>query len=129
MENRRSSHLFVACLVLVFGALATSSVVGQEECSAYVTASLDTQEVDGEVTRLQFVVEVESGSSCAHVEYVLVIEELTADGETKKVRKPRTVKLNDGNLEEHVRHEMSSAVTLQGYDSEVVKCVPCEVMP
>jgi hypothetical protein len=114
--------------VLVVGLFAAPTVLSQEDCEAYVNASLETNE-QGEVTHLQFSVEVSTSESCARIEYDLILEELLPNGQTKKERIPRFVKLNDGDLNEMVRHEISSSLQLLNHEAKVVSCQKCSIMP
>ena len=125
MNKFRKPALF---LVLVLGLLAAPAALAQEDCEAYVNASLETNE-QGEVTHLQFSVEVSTSESCARIEYDLILEELLPNGQTKKERIPRFVKLNDGSLNEMVRHEMQSSLQLMNHEAKVVSCQKCSVMP
>ena len=125
MKKFRTPALF---LVLILGLLAAPAAWSQDECEAYVNASLETNE-QGEVTHLQFSVEVSTSESCARIEYDLILEELLPNGQTKKERIPRFVKLNDGDLNEMVRHEMSSSLQLLNHEAKVVSCQTCSIMP
>ncbi len=125
MNNTRTPALF---LVLVLGLLAAPAALSQEDCEAFVDATLDTNE-EGEVTHLQFSVEVSTSESCAHIEYDLILEELLPNGQTKKERIPRFVKLNDGSLNEMVRHEIQSSLQLLNHEAKVVSCQKCDIMP
>ena len=114
-----------------FGVLLLASAAGfaqESNCDAFAQATLDTNE-QGEVKHLQFTVEVSTSESCAKIEYDLVLDELLPNGQTKKERLPRFVKLNDGSLTEMVRHEMPSTFELRSYEAKVVSCVKCDLMP
>jgi len=114
-----------------FGLLVLASTAGfaqESNCDAFAQATLDTNE-QGEVQHLQFSVEVSTSESCAKIEYDLVIDVLLPNGQTKKERLPRFVKLNDGSLTEMVRHEMPSSFELRSYEAKVVSCVKCDLTP
>jgi hypothetical protein len=100
----------------------------ESDCDAFAQATLETSEKD-QMTHLQFSVEVSTSESCAKIEYDLVLDVLLPNGQTKKERLPRFVKLNDGSLTETVRHQMPSSFKLRSYEAKVVSCVKCEVMP
>ena len=114
-----------------FGVLLLASAAGfaqESNCDAFAQATLDTNE-QGEVKHLQFTVEVSTSENCAKIEYDLVLDELLPNGQTKKERLPRFVKLNDGSLTEMVRHEIPASFELRSYEAKVVSCVKCDLMP
>ena len=125
MKKIRTPALF---LVLILGLFAAPAVMSQEDCDAFVDASLERNE-QGEVTHLQFSVEVSTSESCAHIEYDLILEVLLPNGQTKKERIPRLVKLNDGSLNEMVRHEIQSSLRLLSHETKVVSCQKCDITP
>jgi len=113
------------------GVLLLASAAGfaqESDCDAFAQATLETSEQD-QMTHLQFSVEVSTSESCAKIEYDLILDVSLPNGQTKKERLPRFVKLNDGSLTEMVRHQMPSSVKLRSYEAKVVSCVKCEVMP
>jgi len=122
----RAMKISAICGVLL---LASAAGFAQESnCDAFAQATLETNE-QGQVTHLQFAVEVSTSESCAKIEYDLVLDELMPNGQTKKERLPRFVKLNDGDLNEVVRHEIPASFELRSYEAKVVSCVKCEIMP
>ena len=122
----KAMTILAFCGVLL---LATAAGFAQESnCDAFAQATLDTDEQGG-VKHLQFTVEVSTSENCAKIEYDLVIDELLPNGQTKKERLPRFVKLNDGSLTEMVRHEIPASFELRSYEAKVVSCVKCEIMP
>jgi hypothetical protein len=122
----KAMTILAFCGVLL---LATAAGFAQESnCDAFAQATLDTDEQGG-VKHLQFTVEVSTSENCAKIEYDLVIDELLPNGQTKKERLPRFVKLDDGSLTEMVRHEIPASFELRSYEAKVVSCVKCEIMP
>lgn len=121
-----------AMTIPAFGVvLLLASVTGfaqESNCDAFAQATLETKEQD-KVTELQFTVEVSSSESCAKIEYDLILDILLPNGQTKKERLPRSVKLDDGSLSEVVRHPIPSSFELRSYEAKVVSCVKCDVMP
>jgi len=121
-----------AMTILAFcGVLLLASAAGfaqESNCDAFAQATLDTSE-QGEIKHLQFTVEVSTSENCAKIEYDLVLDELLPNGQTKKERLPRFVKLNDGSLTEMVRHEIPASFELRSYEAKVVSCVKCDLMP
>ena len=122
----KAMTILAFCGVLL---LATAAGFAQESnCDAFAQATLDTDEQGG-VKHLQFTVEVSTSENCAKIEYDLVIDELLPNGQTKKERLPRFVKLDDGSLTEMVRHEIPASFELRSYEAKVVSCVKCDLMP
>lgn len=118
-------------ILAFFGVLLLASATGfaqESNCDAFAQVTLDTNE-QGEVKHLQFTVEVSTSEGCAKIEYDLVLDVLLPNGQTKKERLPRFVKLNDGSLTEMVRHEIPSNFELRSYEAKVVSCVKCDIMP
>ncbi len=127
----RSSRLFKVlsiCGVVAVAFIGAGSTIA-EECDASAEATLGTQEEGLNVVMLEFGVEVDVQNDCAHVEFDLVVEELMPNGQTKKIRIPRTVKLNDGSSTMVVEHRMPSSHSLQSYEARIVQCQLCEIMP
>ena len=121
----RTRRIYVLCAVLVLSLAAAAAAPGMDECSAEVSVTLDRQ--DG--SELQFSVEVSSGENCAHIEYDLVIEEQLPNGQAKRVRKIRQVKLDDGSLTEIVEHTLAEGHRMLSYEAKVVECRVCELDP
>lgn len=122
----KAMTILAFCGVLL---LATAAGFAQESnCDAFAQATLDTDEQGG-VKHLQFTVEVSTSENCAKIEYDLVLDELLPNGQTKKERLPRFVKLDDGSLTEMVRHEIPASFELRSYEAKVVSCVKCDLMP
>ena len=122
----RAMKIPTFCAVLLL-----ASAVGfaeESDCDAFAQATLDTNE-QAEVTRLEFTVEVSTSESCAKIEYDLVLDVLLPNGQTKKERLPRVVKLDDGNLSEIVRHEIPASFELRSYEAKIVSCVKCALAP
>jgi len=97
-------------------------------CEASVQATVDAEE-QGDVKMLTFDVEVATPESCAQIEYDLILDELLPNGQTKKERLPRLVKLDDGGYDEIVKHEIQASLELRSYLAKVVSCQRCSVMP
>jgi hypothetical protein len=124
----KSSRVSAGSVVLILSLFAAPAVLPQADCDAYVNATLETSEQDN-VTRLQFDVEVSTTESCARIEYDLILNEQLPNGQTKKERISRLVKLNDGSLDEVVRHEIASSTRLLDHEAKIVSCQKCEIMP
>ena len=127
----RSSRLFKVlsvCGVAAVGLIGAGWTIA-EECDASVEATLGTQEEGQNVVMLEFGVDVNVQTDCAHVEFDLIIEELMPNGQTKKIRIPRMVKLNDGSATMVVEHRMPSSHSLRSYEARIVQCQTCEIMP
>ena len=118
-----------ASFVLVSTGLAQDHDSTESNCQSYVEATLQREEVLDGGDALSFKVDVESGETCARIAYQLIVKEIMVNGETKEVPIRRQVKLNGGNLSELVQHRMASGNTLGGYDTEVISCMKCEIMP
>ena len=127
LRSYRSTILVLAGLLLA-GLLSTTGLAQDGDCDAFAEATLDTSR-QGEVTKLQFSVEVSTSESCAQIEYDLILEELLPNGHTKKERIPRFVKLNDGWLTEIVDHEIPTSLELLNHEAKVVSCQKCSIMP
>ena len=111
-------------LLLLASLLVAAGATGGD-CYADLSARLEHEEAVGNLTHLQFTVDVSTQASCANIEYDLVIEIQLENGHTKKVRKIRHVKLNDGSLTEYVRHEMPNTSSLIGHEVKLVDCTSC----
>ena len=116
-QSRKTIIALVAACFVVTGAAAN------DEFDAEVSATLDRQED----SKLQFSVDVSTGESCAHIEYDLVVEVQLANAQTKRIRKPRQVKLNDGSLTEIVDHRLADGERMLSYEAKVVKCRTCDL--
>ncbi|MDX1388603.1 MAG: hypothetical protein R3344_05410 [Acidobacteriota bacterium] len=121
--------------LMVVVALATLCVMlapsgrTQEGCDADVEADLKYTHEGSDVDMYEFQVEVTVNEDCAQVHYDLVIEELLPNGQTKKVRKARFAKLNDGSFNEVVEHKMSADLEMLGFEAKIVSCEICTIMP
>jgi hypothetical protein len=62
---------------------AVPGVLSQQDCDAYVNATLERSE-QGEVTQLEFDVEVSTSENCARIEYDIILEEQLPNGQIKK---------------------------------------------
>jgi len=127
MDGRPRIFKLAIVAVLSVGGLfaAWSAMAG--DCYPDLNARLDGEEAVGELTHLQFTVDVSSDESCAKIEYDLIIEIQLENGQIKKVRKPRQVKLADGSLTEIVRHEMSNTSRMVQYEVKLVECAVCSL--
>ncbi len=121
----RRSRFCVYCGALLLVLAGAGAALAAENCSAEVEATLNRQEG----SQLQFSVEVSSSESCATIEYDLVIEEQLPNGQAKRVRKIRHVKLNDGSLTEIVEHTLGEGHGLLSYEAQVVQCQKCDLAP
>jgi len=104
--------------------LAAPAVVS-DECTAEVSATLEHQ---GD-SRLQFSVEVSTSESCARIEYDLVVEEQMPNGQAKRIRQTRFVKLDDGSLTELVEHRLAQGHRMLSYEARFVSCQGCDLDP
>jgi hypothetical protein len=125
MNGKRRTLELAGVALLSVGALfiAWSAMAG--DCYPDLDARLDGEEAVGELTHLQFTVDISTNETCATIEYDLIIEIQLENGHVKKVRKPRRVKLSDGSLTEYVRHEMSNTSRMVEYEVKLVDCSSC----
>jgi hypothetical protein len=107
---------------------AAPAIAQESNCDAYANAELETNE-QGEITQLEFSVEVSSSENCAKIEYDLVLDELMPNGQTKKERLPRYVQLADGGYYEVVEHKIPASFQLTSHEAKIVSCVRCTIMP
>jgi len=125
---RRSLRLGRSLTVLgalVLGVWFVSpSVAG--ECAPELGVELQHKEQDGAVNHLQFAVSIRATEDCARIHYDLIIEELLPNGQTKRIRKPGFVKLNDGSEDELIEHETELKVL--SYEVKLVGCNTCDMI-
>lgn len=121
------SLLVISALMLVAGLVGIPAGLAQDECDASVDVDESLNNVSGDVRHLQFEARVHVDEDCAQVLYDVVVEELMPNGQTKNVRIPRTVKLNDGSLVEMVEHAMPADFDMLSYDGRIVECKPCDL--
>lgn len=125
----RKSCLPLLGFAVVLSLVSSPSGLAQDGgCEASVQATLDTDE-EGNLQTLSFHCEVSTTENCAKIEYDLILDELLPNGQTKKERLPRLVKLNDGAYEEIVKHQIPASVELSNYEAKIVSCVRCSIMP
>ena len=126
---RRTIELLGMSVLFAFLLVATAPVQAQDEsdCSADVSVSLDRSDPDQQVMRYQFIVEISTTGSCTKIHYDLILEVQLPNGQVKKVRKPRIVKLNDSSFEELVRHEVPIDQKVTGYEAKLVRCNTCDL--
>ena len=129
MHELRKGFGAAACIVGL--CLFAAPLGAQSECSAELDAQLIHEEKGMETTHLQFEVEVfYDEGDCVTVHYDLILELLLPDGQVKRVRKPRQVKINDQQSEsELIEHRMSSSLSLRSFEAKVVSCDPCDMFP
>jgi hypothetical protein len=123
LPESRNSRL-VICLLLLALAVPVGSIA--DDCSAEANARLERTDRDGDVTHLQFKVEVSTQADCGKILWDLVIEEQLPNGQTKRIRKPFVITLHDGSVESLVRHEMPGSHSMVSYEAKIVLCGPCE---
>ena len=116
---------WMVVLVLVF--VMAPSVMAESDCDADVSVSLARSDPDQEVTRYQFQVEISTTEHCTEIHYDLILDVQLPNGQVKKVRKPRIVKLNDSSLEEVVRHELPLNQSIVGQETRLVECKVCHL--
>ena len=114
----------VSCLLLLALAVPVASIA--DECSAEAEARLEHSNRDGDITHLQFKVDVSTQADCGKILWDLVIEEQLPNGQTKKIRKPFVITLHNGSVQSSVRHEMPGSHSLVSYEAKIVSCGPCE---
>ena len=126
---RRTIGLLGMSVLFAFVLVATAPAQAQDEsdCSADVSVGLDRSDPDRTVMHYQFKVEISTTESCAEIHYDLILDVQLPNGQVKKVRKPRIVKLNDSSLSELVRHEVPIDQKVTGQEARLVRCNRCEL--
>jgi len=125
----RNSCPPILVFALAMSVISSPDGLAQDDgCEASVQATVGT-EVQGDVKMLSFDVEVSTSESCAEIEYDLILDELLPNGQTKKERIARSVKLNDGAYDEIVKHEIQASLQLSGHAARIVSCKRCAIMP
>ena len=114
----------VHCLLVLALAVPAGSMA--DDCSAEANARLEHTNRDGDITHLQFKVDVSTQANCGKILWDLVIEEQLPNGQTKKIRKPFLITLHDGSVQSSVRHEMPGSHSLVSYEAKIVSCGPCQ---
>ena len=110
--------LALFCLSIVPVAAVTTG----NECAAEVSVDLTSEEAkDGKIL-LRFDVELRASSDCSTLSYDLLIEELLPNKQTKIIRLPREVELENGARSETVEHSMTTDLKMLGYDANLVAC-------
>ena len=127
MRERARTYRVVGCFVL--GLLISTVGWADSDCSANARAKLARENVENDFTDLQFDVEVSTGERCAKIVYDLIIEEQLPNGQSKRIRIPRVVKLDDGGLQEMVLHRLSSGHRMLEYEAKIHTCQTCDLMP
>ena len=112
--------------VLVAIVLVAAPPARAQDCDASVDVTLDRSDPDRETMRYQFRVEISTSESCAEVHYDLILDVQIPNGQVKRVRKPRVVKLNDSSFEELVEHEIPIDQKVIDQDARLVKCEVCD---
>lgn len=128
MSANRGTLASIAVVALIAcGLLVSSSHLIAGGCDDDVTleVSIAGEEPVGNLMHYQFSVDVATGTPCAKIIYDLILEVQIPNGQVKKVRKIRDVKLNDGSLSEIVRHKMSMDSQLLDYEVVLVECNVC----
>jgi len=121
--------LRVGRLLTVFGTLflgvwfVSVSVAG--ECTAELEVELSHKDEGATVSHLQFAVSVRVTEDCTKIHYDLIIEERLPNGQTKRIRKPRYLKISDGTETEIVEHETELQVL--SYEAKLVSCETCYI--
>jgi hypothetical protein len=96
------------------------------ECTPELGVELQHEDQDGAVTHLKFAVNISVSVDCARIHYDLLIEELLPNGQTKRIRKPGFVKLNDGSEVQLIEHETELKVL--SHEVKLVSCSTCDMM-
>ena len=123
LQETRGAKM-VLCL-LVSGLIVPAGILA-DDCYADASARLEHTSHDGDVTHLQFKVEVSTQADCGKILYDLVIEEQLPNGQTKKIRKPNVITLHNDSIESLIRHQMPGSHELLSYEAKIVSCEPCE---
>jgi CHASE2 domain-containing sensor protein len=123
----RTLKLLGAAAVFALLLVAPPPALAESDCDADVSVSSQRDDPDRSIRRLAFRVEISTTADCAHIHYDLILEIVIPNGQVKKVRKPRVVKLNDGSLSELVEHDIPIDHTLAGYETKLVECKVCEM--
>jgi hypothetical protein len=123
------SMLALAVVGLVTLTLGPAVIEAESDCTATVQVSLAHEDHGDDVKHYQFEASISTSEDCAQIEWDLVIEELMPSGQTKKVRIPRRVKLDDGSLDEMVRYNMPASFEMLSYEGKIVECLKCGIMP
>ena len=126
---KRMIGLLGMSVLFAFVLVASSPANAQDEgnCSADVSVTLDRSDPDRTVMRYKFKVEISTSESCAEIHYDLILDVQLPNGQVKKVRKPRIVKLNDSSLSELVRHEVPIDQKVTGHEARLVRCNTCDL--
>jgi len=116
--------IVVICFLLLALLIPAASLA--DDCSAEAAARLEHTSHDGDVTHLQFKVEVSTRADCGKILFDLVIEEQLPNGQTKKIRKPNVITLHSDSVESLIRHKMPGSHSMVSYEAKIVSCTPCE---
>ena len=123
----RVQMLFGCLVVLALALVMAPAITAESDCEADVSVSLARNDPDHEVMRYQFQVEISTSESCAEIHYDLILDVQIPNGQVKKVRKPRIVKLNDSSFEEVVRHELPLDQSVIDQQVRLVECRTCDL--
>jgi len=123
-ETSRVRQWRVVLGALVLGVWLVSPAAAGE-CTPELGVELQHQEQDGAVTHLQFAVNIRVSEDCARIHYDLLIEELLPNGQTKRIRKPGFVKLDDGSEVELIEHDTELKVL--SHEVKLVSCNTCDM--
>lgn len=118
----------IAVTALFALGLALTPVVA-EECRAEINDEITHKNVSANRTHLQFEVEVSVQENCAEVHFEIVLDVTIPNGQHKKIRVPRFIKINDGSQSMMVEYELPEGQTLTGHESRITECSVCDLMP
>lgn len=116
-----------ATTILALGLALTPTLA--EECRAEISDEITHKNVSVDRTHLQFEVEVSVQEDCAEIHFEVVLDVTIPNGQHKKVRIPRFIKINDGSQSMMVEHELPKGQTLTGHESRITECSTCDLMP
>jgi len=120
---RMSGRIAIPLLALVCLSIAPGAAVPTDnECAAEVSVDLASQEENDGMILLRFAVELHAAAECSALSYDLLIEEMLPNKQTKIIRMPREVELEDGSRSETVEHSMTTDLKMLGYDVSLVAC-------
>ena len=118
----------IAAAALIATVLALTPALA-EDCQATISDEITHQNESANRTHLQFEVEVSVQENCAEIHFEVVLDITIPNGQHKKVRIPRFIKINDGSQSMMVEHELPAGQTMTGHESRVTECSVCVLMP
>ena len=118
---RRLARLLL--LLLPFAVCAAASAAPDPAaCGAELTAVLLERTESDERVEFRFRVDIVAAPGCSELSYDFMVEEMLPNKQTKTVRKPRSVALEEGKRSEVVEHSITHDLELLGYAVRLVEC-------